>query len=90
MMVMEELLVMVPAVATNIPVVEPLMPTVLGTGNSPLLLLRFTIAVPVGTLVSVRVQVVVWPVPKVAGLQLRPDNCAGPEDATRFSVKLCD
>jgi hypothetical protein len=89
-MVAEALLLIVPAVAVNVPVAEPLMFRPPGTGNSPLLLFRFTIAVPVGVLVSVRVQVVVCPVPKVAGLQLRPDNWADPEDATKFSVKLCD
>ena len=86
-MVAEELLLMVPAVAVNVPVVDPLTFTLPGTGNSPLLLLKFTVAVPVGTLLSVTVQVVVCPVPSAPGTQLTEDNCAG---ATRFSVKLCD
>src|SRR6185503_712504 len=88
-MVAKVLLLMVPAVAVNVPVAEPLMLILAATSNSPLLLLRFTVAVPVGIPVNVTVQVVVCPVPNVAGMQLRPDNCAGPE-GTRFSVKLCD
>jgi len=54
---------MVPAAAVNVPVVDPLMPTLPGTGSSPLLLLRFTVAVPVGDPLNVTVQVVVCPVP---------------------------
>jgi hypothetical protein len=89
-MVAEPLLATVPAVAVNVAMVEPLMLTFPGTGNNPLLLFRFTVAVPVGIPVNVTVHVVVWPVPNVPGLQLRPDSCPNPEDATRFSVKLCD
>jgi hypothetical protein len=51
------------------------------------LLLRLTVAVPVGAPLNVTVQMVVCPVPSVPGAQLNEDNCAG---ATRFKVKLCD
>jgi hypothetical protein len=85
-MVAEELLLMVPAVAVNVPVVDPLTFTLPGTGNSPLLLLRFTVAVPVGTAVSVTAQVVICPVPSAPGAQVAKDN------STDTSVKLevCD
>jgi len=90
MIVGDELLLMVPAEAVNVTEAEPLMFTVTGTSNSALLLLRVTVAVPVGVPVNVTVQVAVCPVPRVPGLQLRPDNCAGPGGATRLRVKLCD
>jgi hypothetical protein len=86
-MVAEELPLTVPAVAVNVPVVEPLMLTLPATGNNPLLLLRVTVAVPVGTPLSVTVQMVVCAVPRAPGAQFTDDNCAG---ATRFIVKLCD
>jgi hypothetical protein len=89
-MVAEALLLMVPAVAVNVPVVEPLILTLPGAGNSVVLLLKFNVAVPVGTPANVTVHVVVCPVPSVDGLQLTPDSCADPEGATRFSRKLCD
>ena len=78
---------MVPAAAVNVPVADPLMPTLPGTGSSPLLLLRFTVAVPVGAPLKVTVQVVDCPVPSAPGAQLSEDNCAG---ATKLSVKPCD
>jgi hypothetical protein len=77
---------MVPAVAVNVPVVEPLIPTLPGTGSSPLLLLRFTVAVPVGIPLSVTVQVVVCPVPRAPGVQFTEDNCTD----TRLRLKVCD
>jgi hypothetical protein len=87
-MIAEELLLKVPAVVVNVPVAEPLMLKFPDTGNNPLLLLlRFTVAVPVGTPVSVTVQVVVWPVPSAPGAQLTEDSVAG---ATRFKLKVCD
>ena len=81
------MLLMVPDVAMNVPVAEPLIATLAGTGNSPLLLLRFTVAVPAGAPLNVTVQVVVCPVPKAPGAQLIEDSCAG---ATRPKLKLCD
>jgi hypothetical protein len=88
--VTEELLLMAPAVAANAPVVEPLILTLPGTGNSPLLLLKLTVAAPVGTPVNVTAHAVVCPVTKAPGLQLTPDSWAGPEGATKFSAKLCN
>jgi hypothetical protein len=84
--VAEELLLIVPAVAVNVPVVEPLMLTLPATGNNPLLLLRFTVAVPVGTPLSVTVQVVVCPVPSAPGAQLTEDSCTD----TRLKLNVCD
>src|ERR1700741_3143088 len=86
-MVAEELLLMVPAVAVKVPMADPLMLTLAGTGSNPLLLLRFTVAVPEGDPLNVTVQVVVCPVPNAPGAQLSEDNCGG---ATKLSVKLCD
>ena len=85
-MVAEELLPMVPAVAVNVPVVEPLMFTLTGTGNSPLLLLRFTVAVPLGTAVSVTVQVVICAVPSAPGAQVAEDNST----AANVKLEVCD
>jgi hypothetical protein len=85
-MVAEELLLMVPAVAVNVFVVAPLIFTLPGTGNNPLLLLRFTVAVPVGAPLSVTVQVVVCPVPSAPGAQLIEDNCTD----TRLKLKVFD
>ena len=85
-MVAEELLLMVPAVAVNVLVVDPLMLTLPGTGNSPLLLLRFTVTAPVGDALSVTVQVVVCPVPSTPGAQLIEDSCTD----TRLKLKVCD
>ena len=81
------MLPMIPALAVNVPVADPLMFRLTGTGNSPVLLLRFTIAVPAGTPVNVTVQVVVCPDPSAPGTQFIEDTCTG---ATRLSVKLCD
>ena len=85
-MVADEPLLMVPAIAVNVPVVEPLMPTLPGTGNNALLLLRFTVATPVGAPLNVTVQMVVCPVPSAPGAQLTEDNCI----ATRLKLKFCD
>ena len=85
-MVAEELLPMVPAVAVNAPMADPVMFRLTGTGNSPLLLLRFTVAVPVGTAVSVTVQVVICAVPSAFGAQLAEDNST----ATSVKLEVCD
>jgi len=85
-MVAEELLLMVPAIAVNVPVVAPLMLTLAGTCSSPLLLLRFTVAVPEGAPLNVTVQVVVCPVPSAPAPQLTEDNCTD----TRLKLKVFD
>jgi hypothetical protein len=81
------LLLIAPAVVVKVPAVEPLMLTLPGTGSNALLLLRFTVTVPVGAPLNVTVQVVVCPLPNAAGEQLTEESCTA---ATRFSVKLCD
>jgi hypothetical protein len=86
-MIAEELLLMTPAVAEKIPVVEPLMLTLAGTGSSALLLARLTVAVPVGTPLNVTVQVVVCAGPSAPGEQLTEDNCTG---ATRLNQTVVD
>jgi hypothetical protein len=55
--VAEVLLPMVPAVALNVCHDCPLRLTLPGTGSNPLLLLKFTVAVPVGTPFNVTMQV---------------------------------
>ena len=60
-----------------------LMVRLAGTVNTPRLLDRVTVAVLVAALVMVTVQVELCPLPKVLGVQLKLDNCAG---ATRFKV----
>ena len=80
-------LVTVPAVALNVPLLDPvLIVRLAGTLNTPRLLDKVTVAVLVAALVSVTVQVALCPLPRVPGVQLKPDNCAG---ATRFKVKVC-
>jgi hypothetical protein len=85
-MIAAELMLMVPAVAVNAAVVEPLMLTLPGTGSNALLLLRFTVAVPVGVPLNVTVQVVVCPLPSAPGAQLTEDTCTD----TRFKSKVCE
>ena len=76
----------VPAVAVNVPLLDPVLIVMLeGTLNRPRLLDKATVAKLVAALVSVTVQVALCPVPRVPGVQLNPDNCAG---ATRFNVKF--
>jgi hypothetical protein len=76
----------VPAVAVNVPLLDPLLTVAFaGTVNTPVLLVRLTVAVLVAAFVSVTVQVEVWPVPSVPGLQLRLDSCAG---ATRLNEEV--
>ena len=80
-------LLTVPAVALKVPLLDPALIVMLaGTLNRPRLLDKATVAVLVAALVSVTVQVALCPVPKVPGVQLNPDNCAG---ATRFKVNVC-
>ena len=72
--------------ALKVPLLEPgLMVTLFGTLNTPRLLERLTVAALVAALVNVTVQVALWPLPRVPGEQLSPDNWAG---ATRFRVKV--
>jgi hypothetical protein len=80
-------LLRVPAVAVNVPLLDPVLMVMLaGTLNAPRLLDKATVAVLVAALVSVTVQVEFCPLPKVPGAQLNPDNCAG---ATRFNGNVC-
>ena len=80
-------LLTVPAVALNVPLLDPVLIVMLaGTLNTPRLLDNVTVAVVVAALVSVTVQVELCPVPRVPGVQLNADNCAG---ATRFKVNVC-
>jgi hypothetical protein len=78
-----------PAVAVNVPLLEPaLMVALAGTLNAAAALLdRFIVAALAAALVSVTVHVVLCPVPNVTGAQLTDDSCAG---AARFSVKVCE
>jgi hypothetical protein len=76
----------VPAVAVNVPLLDPVsIVTLAGTLNTPKLLDRATVAELVAALVSVTVQVALCPAPRVPGVQLSPDNCAG---AIRFNVNV--
>ena len=75
-----------PAIAVNVPLLDPeLIVTLAGTLNTPKLLDRATVAELVAALVSVTVQVALCPVPRVPGVQLKDDNCAGD---TRFKVNV--
>jgi hypothetical protein len=79
-------LLKVPAVAVNVPLLDPvLIVTLAGTLSTPRLLDKATVAALVAALVSVTVQLALCPVPRVPGVQLNPDNCNG---ATRFNVKF--
>jgi hypothetical protein len=80
-------LLIVPAVAVNVPLLDPVLIVILaGTLNRPRLLDKATVAVLVVALLSVTVQVAFCPVPRVPGVQFNADNCAG---ATRFKVNVC-
>ena len=71
----------------KVPLLDPVLMVMLaGTLNTPRLLDKVTVAALLAALVSVTVQVALCPVPRVPGVQLRADNCAG---ATRFKVKVC-
>jgi len=78
-----------PAVAVNVPLVEPaLMVALAGTLNAAAALLdRFIVAALAAALVKVTVHVALWPVASTVGAQLTDDSCAG---AARFSVKVCE
>ena len=79
-------LLKVPAVAVNVPLLDPVLIVMLeGTLNRPRLLDKATVAKLVAALVSVTVQIAFCPVPKVPGRQFNPDNCTG---ANRFNVKF--
>jgi hypothetical protein len=78
----------VPAVAVNVPLLDPaLIVRLAGTLNTLRLLDRLIVRGLVAAFVRVMVQVVFWEVSNVVGVQLIPDNCAG---ATKFNVKLSD
>ena len=80
-------LLTVPAVAVKVPLLDPALIVMLAaTLNRPRLLDKATVAVLVAALLSVTVQVALCPVPRVPGVQLNADNCAG---ATRFKVNVC-
>ncbi len=80
-------LLTVPAVAVKVPLLDPALIVMLaGTLNRPRLLDKATVAVLVAALLSVTVQVALCPVPRIPGVQLNADNCAG---ATRFNVNVC-
>jgi hypothetical protein len=72
----------------NVLLLKPeLIVTLAGTGSVAELLLRVTVVLLVAFLVSVTVQVVVWPVLSVPGAQLTDDNCAG---ETKLTTKVRD
>ncbi len=72
------LVAIVPAVALNVPLLEPVPIVMLaGTVSSPVLLAKLTEALLSAALFSVTVQVDACPVPSVEGEQLTEDNCAG-------------
>jgi hypothetical protein len=80
-------LLTVPTVALIVPLLDPVLIVMLaGTLNTPRLLDKATVAVLVVALLSVTVQVALCPVPRIPGVQLTADNCAG---ATRFNVNVC-
>jgi hypothetical protein len=79
-------LLRVPAVAVNVPLIDPVLIVMLvGTLNRPRLLDRATVAGLVAVLVSVTVQVALCLLPRASGVQLNCDNRAG---ANRFNVKF--
>ena len=81
------LVLIVPAVATKVALLVPLIVTLAGTLSVPTLLDRLTVVALVATLVNVTVQVEVCPLPSAAGEQLTPDSCAG---AVKFSDAVGD
>ena len=80
-------LLTVPAVAVKVPLLDPALIVMLaGTLNRPRLLDKAIVAALVAALLSVTVQVELCHVPRIPGVQLNADNCAG---ATRFKVNVC-
>jgi hypothetical protein len=80
-------LLTVPAVAVNVPLLDPALIVMLAaTLNTPRLLDKATVAALIVALLSVTVQVALCPVPRVPGAQFNADNCTG---ATRFKVNVC-
>ena len=76
----------VPAVAVNVPVLEPaLIVRLAGTLNRFRLLDKATVAALVAALLRVTAQVALCPVPRIPGAQLNPDNCTG---ANRLNVNV--
>ena len=73
----------------NVPLLEPAaMLALAGTLRAAAALLdRLIVDAPVAAVVSVTVQVVLWPDASTFGAQLTDDSCAG---AARFSVKACE
>ena len=78
-----------PAVAVNVPLLEPaLIVALAGTLNAAAALLdKLIVAALAAALVSATVHVVLCPVASRVGAQLTDDSCAG---ADRFSVKVCE
>jgi hypothetical protein len=76
----------VPAVAVNVPLLDPVPIVMLeGSLSRPRLLDNATVAALVAALVSVTVQVALCPLSRVPGVQFKPDNSTG---VTRFNVKV--
>jgi hypothetical protein len=76
----------VPAVAVKLPLLAPALIVKLGgTLRVSVLLVKAIVEAVVAAFVSVTVQVALWPLPKVLGVQLSADNRAG---ATRFNEKV--
>jgi hypothetical protein len=78
-----------PAVAVNVPLLEPaLMVALAGTLSAAAALLdKLTVAAVAAALVRVTVHVALCPVANTVGAQVTDDSCAG---ADRFSVKVCE
>ncbi len=76
------LLLTVPAVATKVPLIAPLIVTLAGTLRVTTLLDKLTVVALVAVPVSVTVQVEVCALPSVVGEQLTADSCGC---AVRFS-----
>ena len=86
--VAEEFALMVPAVAVNVPLVDPaLMVMVAGAGSKVELLDRPIVAEAVTALLNVTVQTVACPFPNVFGVQVRLDSCA---EAVSVKEAVCD
>lgn len=80
------LVLIVPAVAWNVPLLDPApIVTLAGTVNPPKLLDRLTVAGLVAAFVKLTVQVEFWPEFSVRGVQLNEDNCGR---ATSDSEKI--
>jgi hypothetical protein len=82
------LLLTVPAVAVNVPLLEPAPIVMLaGTANSPVLLDRLTVTALVAALVRVTVQLALCPFFSLPGGQFTDLICVCPD---RFSVAVCE